>query len=49
MVAGYRERDFIVGAVAGGGEEIKIPSGRVEMSPDGLSLDCLDSRLPFDA
>ena len=42
MAAGYRERDFIIGAVAGGGEEITVPSGRVEMSCGGLSLDCLD-------
>ena len=48
MAAGYRERDFDVGAVAGGGEEITVPSCRAEMSCDGLSWDCLDPRLPSD-
>ena len=48
MAAGYKECDFIVGAVAARGEEITVPSDRVEISRDGLSLDCLDPRLPSD-
>lgn len=48
MAAGYRERDVIAGAVAGGGEEIAALNGCVGILCEGLSLDCLGPCLPSD-
>ena len=47
IVAGYRERDFIARAVAGGGEEFAVLGGCAEMLCKGTS-DCLDPRLASD-